>query len=95
MIEGGQELSSYPERCVLLAERRTLPGESDGDVERELAAILAEAGRGDPDFRADVRVPFARDAYELDAGRSVRRARPAVLPASRTSSACRSGPIPG
>jgi acetylornithine deacetylase len=67
VIEGGQELSSYPERCVLLAERRTLPGEATADVERELAAILEEAGRDDPDFRADVRVPFARDAYELSA----------------------------
>jgi acetylornithine deacetylase len=65
VIEGGQELSSIPERCVLLAERRTLPGETTADVERELAAILDEAGRADPDFRADVRVPFARDAYEL------------------------------
>ena len=65
VIEGGQELSSIPERCVLLAERRTLPGETRADVERELAAILNEAGRGDPDFRGDVRVPFARDAYEL------------------------------
>lgn len=65
VIEGGQELSSYPARCLLLAERRTLPGETTADVEGELAAILAAAGRDDPDFRADVRVPFARDAYEL------------------------------
>ena len=65
VIEGGQELSSYPERCVLLGERRTLPGETTADVERELAAILTEAGRDDPLFDAKVRVPFARDAYEL------------------------------
>ncbi len=65
VIEGGQELSSYPARCVLLAERRTLPGETADDAARELAAILEEAGRDDSDFRAEVRVPFARDAYEL------------------------------
>ena len=65
VIEGGQELSSYPERCLLLAERRTLPGETAAHVERELEAILAEAGRDDPDFRAEVRVPFARDSYEI------------------------------
>jgi acetylornithine deacetylase len=67
VIEGGQELSSYPERCILLGERRTLPGESAADVEGELAAILAAAGRDDPRFRAEVRIPFARDAYELPA----------------------------
>jgi acetylornithine deacetylase/succinyl-diaminopimelate desuccinylase family protein len=65
VIEGGQELSSYPGRCVLLAERRTLPGETAEDAQRELAAILQGAGRDDPDFRAEVRIPFARDAYEL------------------------------
>ena len=65
VIEGGQELSSYPERCGLLAERRTLPGETAADVEGELAAILAAAGRNDPEFQALVRVPFARDAYEI------------------------------
>jgi acetylornithine deacetylase len=68
VIEGGQELSSYPARCVLLAERRTLPGETTSDVEGELAAVVAAAGRGDTDFHADVRVPFAREAYELSPG---------------------------
>jgi acetylornithine deacetylase len=67
VIEGGQELSSYPERCTLLGERRTLPGETAADIELELAAILEEAGRDDADFRAEVSVPFARDAYELAA----------------------------
>jgi acetylornithine deacetylase len=67
VIEGGQELSSYPERCVLLAERRTLPGETTEEVERELAAILDRAGRDDPVFRGRVSVPFAREAYEISA----------------------------
>lgn len=67
VIEGGQELSSYPDRCVLLAERRTLPDETSADVERELTAIVEDAGRQDPEFHADVRVSFARDAYELAA----------------------------
>jgi acetylornithine deacetylase len=39
LIEGGQEFSSYPERCVLIGERRTLPGESLDDVRRELEGI--------------------------------------------------------
>ena len=68
VIEGGQELSSYPEHCTLLAERRTLPGETQATVQAELMDILEAAGDGDPDFHADVRVPFARDAYELASG---------------------------
>ena len=48
LISGGQELSSYPERCVLEIERRTLPGESAQDVERELRDLLALARAADP-----------------------------------------------
>src|SRR5919198_2111559 len=33
LIEGGQELSTYPARCVLTIERRTLPGETVDHVE--------------------------------------------------------------
>src|SRR4051812_43469164 len=33
VIEGGVELSSYPGRCTLGLERRTLPGETRGDIE--------------------------------------------------------------
>ncbi len=36
-IEGGEELSSYPARCVLGLERRTLPGDTAAGVEAELA----------------------------------------------------------
>jgi acetylornithine deacetylase len=55
MIEGGQEMSSFPAACVLLGERRTVPGETVGDVERE----LAELARG-----AAVRVVASREPYE-------------------------------
>lgn len=40
LIEGGEELSSYPARCTLKLERRTLPGETAADAEAEIAALL-------------------------------------------------------
>ena len=43
LIVGGQEFSSYPERCLLTGERRTLPDESLEDVERELVAIAGDS----------------------------------------------------
>jgi acetylornithine deacetylase len=67
LVEGGQELSSYPARCLLAGERRTLPGETRADVERELAAALDGCD-------AEVRVGVARDAYECDPGADVVRA---------------------
>src|SRR5438477_25558 len=40
LIEGGAEMSSYPARCALGLERRTLPGETAADVEREVASLI-------------------------------------------------------
>jgi acetylornithine deacetylase len=40
IIEGGQEFSSYPDRCLLQAERRTVPGETLELVEGEIAGLL-------------------------------------------------------
>lgn len=43
VIAGGEELSSYPARCTIGLERRTLPGESCADAEAEIAALLGDA----------------------------------------------------
>ncbi len=43
LIEGGQELSSFPASCVLTGERRTIPGETVEQVEGELRALAGEA----------------------------------------------------
>ena len=40
IIDGGRELSSYPDSCRLQLERRTLPGETAESVEAELSAML-------------------------------------------------------
>jgi acetylornithine deacetylase/succinyl-diaminopimelate desuccinylase-like protein len=59
LIEGGQEYSSYPARCLLTGERRTLPGETEADIEQELRALAEGAG-------ATVRITFAREPFETD-----------------------------
>jgi acetylornithine deacetylase len=53
-IEGGRELSTYPEQCVLRIERRTIPGESVRQVETELKQL----------FDGAVRVTFSREPLE-------------------------------
>ena len=84
LIEGGQEFSSYPARCLLTGERRTLPGEPLASRARAArrrrrrgaaAARLARAVRGRP-------------AHEL-----VRARREPPAGAERRS-ASRSGPTP-
>jgi acetylornithine deacetylase len=73
LIEGGQEYSSYPARCVLQAERRTLPGETVEQAERELAAIVERAGVDDPAFVAEVRSLASRSPFEIEEDEDVVR----------------------
>ena len=64
VIEGGQGPSTIPERCRLTIERRTLPGESPTDVEREVGQLLATCAAADPDFRATARTVMHRPPLE-------------------------------
>ena len=68
IIDGGRELSSYPDRCLLQMERRTLAGEAGNDAAREVGAILDALAGEDPDFSAEARLTFARPAYEIPSG---------------------------
>jgi len=65
IINGGRELSSYPDRCVLQMERRTIPGESGEQVGRDVQEILESLARHDPEFQGTARVTFSRPPYEL------------------------------
>src|SRR5574341_126960 len=64
LIQGGQELSSYPERCILSVERRTLPGETPESVEAEFLRIVQDIQRGDSSFNAVVRRGIDRSPLE-------------------------------
>jgi acetylornithine deacetylase len=88
-ITGGVGWSTYPERCVLRVERRTLPGETAADALAELEAACARVRRRRPAFDATLRLetaqvpsdvrleaPIARAV--LDAARAVTGAPPAI-----------------
>jgi acetylornithine deacetylase len=64
LIQGGQELSTYPERCVLSIERRTLPGETSVSVEAEIQQILQRQRQADPAFNAILRAGLSRAPLE-------------------------------
>jgi acetylornithine deacetylase len=57
LIEGGQEYSSYPARCLLVGERRTIPGETPDVVANEVRELL-----GDVDGSSRIRL--ARAPFE-------------------------------
>lgn len=67
LIEGGQEYSSYPARCLLSGERRIVPGEDVEQVEEELRALLDGVD-------GEARVTFARAPFEVSADEPIVRA---------------------
>jgi acetylornithine deacetylase len=71
LIRGGEELSSYPARCVLSLERRTLPGEGAAHVAAELAGLLDECRAADPQLEATVHLLLEREPFEVPAGAEI------------------------
>lgn len=65
LIEGGQELSSYPKHCSLRVERRTVPGETLQKVESEIPRIFERIAASDPTFKATVKTGLVRDPFEV------------------------------
>jgi acetylornithine deacetylase len=91
LIHGGRELSSYPDRCHLQMERRTLPGERPGCGADEVTRILAHLHDLDPDFRAASRAMFARSPYAIDANHEL----PRLMLASYASACAQTPGAPG
>ncbi|HQZ55187.1 MAG TPA: M20/M25/M40 family metallo-hydrolase [Thermoflexales bacterium] len=65
LIQGGQELSSYPARCRVSVERRTVPGETPELALQQIQALLERVAVELPDFRASARITLAREAFEI------------------------------
>jgi acetylornithine deacetylase len=83
LIDGGRELSSYPDQCRLQMERRTVPGESERAPVAEVQAILTGLQLEDPGFEGDVRLMFARPPYEINADHPLPRRLAAASVATR------------
>lgn len=67
LIQGGRELSTYPDRCLLQLERRTIPGETKETVTREMQEIIDDlhASEGEK-FMAESKITLFRDPWEAD-----------------------------
>jgi acetylornithine deacetylase len=66
LVEGGQELSSYPESARLAFERRTVPGEDAGVVAAELEALLRAGRDAAPEARLTGEVGLVREPFAVD-----------------------------
>jgi acetylornithine deacetylase/succinyl-diaminopimelate desuccinylase-like protein len=71
LIEGGREMSTYPDRCVLRLERRTLCDEPDTIAFDEVNEILNSLRAEDSEIEASAQLTFHRRAYLTPAGHSL------------------------
>ncbi|MEP6753052.1 MAG: ArgE/DapE family deacylase [Candidatus Dormiibacterota bacterium] len=67
LIEGGQELSTYPARCLVTVERRTIPGENGATARQEIEHLIANARTQDPALEATVKLILERPSSQLRA----------------------------
>jgi acetylornithine deacetylase len=86
LVNGGRELSSYPDRATLQMERRILPSEPESTAVDEVRAILDALVREDATFRGSASTMFSRPAYEI--------ARDDTLPAQLAAALTRAGGTP-
>ena len=79
LIGGGTGMSTYPDRCTVRIERRTIPGETADGVARELEAACARVAAGRSNFRADVTVSFSQLPSDVAVDAPITRALAAAL----------------
>ena len=66
LVNGGREMSSYPARCTLKLERRTVPSETADSVAEEIEKIISRLSTEDPAFHASSRVMLVRNPWQAD-----------------------------
>jgi len=73
-IEGGIGMSTYPDRCVLRLERRTLPGETGENVLTEVRRACAAVRARRPDLVAEVSLLMAQGPSDVPTDAPIVRA---------------------
>jgi acetylornithine deacetylase len=65
MINGGSGLSTYAASCKLQIERRSVPGETEAQVMREILDIISRLSARDSSFHASAKAFFVREPFEV------------------------------
>jgi acetylornithine deacetylase len=74
LIDGGSGMSTYPDRCLVRLERRTIPGERPADAVAEVEAACDRVRARRPTFVADVTAGVAQNPSDVDPGAPIVRA---------------------
>jgi acetylornithine deacetylase len=66
-ISGGSGMSTYPDRCELSIERRTIPGETTEQVRLEMEELLDRVKLADPAVDASLKVTMQQQSSDVPA----------------------------
>lgn len=73
VLRGGTAPSVYAASCRLTIERRTIPGETEAAVVREVQVLIDRLAAEDPAFVATCRSTLARDPFEVSSDAEIVR----------------------
>ena len=65
IAKGGEEPASYPAKCTITIERRTVAGETLDQLKAEIEDVLKTAAENIPGLSYEVIVTFSRSAFEI------------------------------
>lgn len=88
-ISGGSAPSVYPDRCTVVVERRTLPGEDAEGTLAEVTELLRVLGERVPELRAEARTTLFRPGTEVPSDHPLHRLARETLRAAGRSDAPR------
>ncbi|KAL4808615.1 hypothetical protein BDV18DRAFT_167658 [Aspergillus unguis] len=72
LIQGGEEASSYPAKCTVTVEIRTVPGQTPSSVVQDFKSMLEDIQTQKPNFRfAEPRATLCRPPHKMDADHSL------------------------
>ncbi|MCC5941522.1 MAG: ArgE/DapE family deacylase [Balneolaceae bacterium] len=67
LIKGGRSLFVYSHECTIHVERRTVPGETQESVTKELQQLIESVAKKESRFNADIETILWRSPYEISA----------------------------
>jgi acetylornithine deacetylase len=74
LIKGGSDMCTYPPRCTVSIERRTVSGETEPQVAQEIQGIISAIKEADSDFNAKIKLIAERSPLDTDPESGVMRA---------------------
>ena len=74
LISGGEGMSTYPDRCALKIERRTMPGETPSRIMAEIEAACARVRERRPELHVDLSLLLAQSPSDVGLDAPVVRA---------------------